>query len=330
MLWGLALPIPLLAQDDAGINVLSREPFAPLFRIDTEFDTYYANFTPDSKEIVFYSDNLRVERWSIAEAQRTDVKEVVLLKGCLQTQLSPEGKLLACLDPAFDLSLVRVETGEVAWHKKDFYAPDYIQYLGILATLRLYGGDVSDVNMRLLNMKFSPDGRYFAAGYYGPLEFGRNFRAEAAELIDTTTLTKVPIPDSIKRSIANGFAFIGNDRIAGINRDNVKKSAVLKFPSGEVVTELELWRKGMTGATQGDYLLIRPIKDYALGVMDLNTKAIAKVNERAALDIYGQFFVAEMRNGQVGLYRMEKNELVGSVVLSNASPAASSRVRPSR
>src|SRR6185503_6556866 len=83
----------LLAQDDAGINVLSREPFAPLFRIDTEFDTYYANFTPDSKEIVFYSDNLRVERWSVAEAQRIDVKEVVLLKGCLQSQLSPDGKL---------------------------------------------------------------------------------------------------------------------------------------------------------------------------------------------------------------------------------------------
>lgn len=309
----------ILAQDDAGINVLTREPFAPLFRIDTQFDTYYANFSPDSKEIVFYTDNLRVERWSIAEARQIEAKEVVLLRGCLQTALSPNGKLLACLNPDFELSLVRVETGEVAWQKKEFYAPDYFQYLGILATLRLYGDDASDVNMRLLNMKFSPDGRYFAAGYYGPLEFRRTFRGEVAEVIDTTTLTKVTIPDSIKRSIANGFTFIGKDRIAGINRENVKKSAVVKFPSGEVVTELELWRKGMTGATQGDYLLIRPIKDYPLGVMDLNTKTITKVNERAALDIYGQFFVAEMRNGQLGLYRMEKNELAGTTILSNAS-----------
>ncbi|HXQ71961.1 MAG TPA: M48 family metalloprotease, partial [Pyrinomonadaceae bacterium] len=309
----------VLAQDDGGINVLTREPFAPLFRIDRQFDTYFASFSPDSKEIVFYTDNLRVERWSIAEARQIEAKEVVMLKGCLQTALSPDGKLLACLDPSFELSLVRVETGEVAWHKKDFYAPDYWQYLAILSTLRLYGGDVSDVSMRLLNMKFSPDGRYFAAGYYGPMQFGRNFRGEVGEVIDTTTLTKVSIPDSIKRSLADGFAFIGNDRIAGINRDNVKKSAILKFPSGEVVTEIELWRKGMTGATQGDYLLIRPIKDYALGVMDLNTKTIAKVNERAALDIYDKFFVAEMRNGQVGLYRMEKNELVGTAVLTNAS-----------
>src|ERR1700752_5241808 len=309
----------ILAQDDSGINVLTREPFAPLFRINTHFDTYYANFSPDSKEIVFYTDNLRVERWSIAEARQIEAKEVVLLKGCLQTALSPDGKLLACLNPDFELSLVRVETGAVAWHKKEFYAPDYWQYLGILSTLRLYGDDVSDLNMRLLNMKFSPDGRYFAAGHYGPLEFRRTYRGEVAEVIDTTTLAKVPIPDSIKRSIANGFAFIGNDRIAGINLENVKKSAIVKFPSGELVTELELWRKGMTGATQGNYLLIRPIKDYALGVMDLNTKTISKVNERAALDIYGEFFVAEMRNGQVGLYRMEKNEIVGTAILSNAS-----------
>ncbi|HKS10684.1 MAG TPA: WD40 repeat domain-containing protein, partial [Pyrinomonadaceae bacterium] len=309
----------VLAQDDSGINVLTREPFAALFRINTYFDTYFATFSPDSKEIVFYTDNLRVERWSIAEARQIETKEIVMLKGCLQTSLSPDGKLLACLDPSFELSLVRVETGEVAWHKKEFYAPTYYEYLGILATLRLYSDDVSDVGMGLLNMKFSPDGHYFAAGYYGPLYLGRMYRGEVAEVIDTTTLTRLSLPDSIKRSIANGFAFIGNDRIVGLNRDNVKKSAVVKFPSGELVTEIELWRKGMTGATQGDYLLIRPIKDYALGVMDLNTKTIAKVNERAALDIYGQFFVAEMRNGQVGLYRMEKNELVGTAVLSNAT-----------
>lgn len=309
----------ILAQDDAGINVLKREPFETSFRIDTQFDTYFAMFSPDSKEIVFYTDNLRVERWSIAEARQIEVKEVVLLRSCLQTTLSPDGKLLACLNTDFVLNLIRVETGEIVWHKNEIFAPDYFQYLGILSTLRLYGDDVSDLNMRLINMKFSPDGRYFAAGYFGRLYLGRTYRGEAAEVIETATLTKVSVPDSIKRSLAGGFAFIGNDRIAGINRENAKKSAILKFPSGEVVTEIELWRKGMTGATQGDYLLIRPIKDYALGVMDLNTKTITKVNERAALDIYGPYFVAEMRNGQVGLYRMEKNEVAGTTILSNAS-----------
>src|SRR5215213_5713308 len=172
----------VLAQDEAGINVLSREPFAPLFRIDTEFDTYYANFSPNSKEVVFYSDNLRVERWSIAEAQRSDVKEVVLRKGCLQTQLSPDGKLLACLDPDFNLTLIRVETGDTVWTKNEFYEPDYYQALSIYTQLRLRADDSSDLNLGIINMKFSPDGRYFVAGYYtyrslhnpkGEVEIGR-------------------------------------------------------------------------------------------------------------------------------------------------------------
>ena len=41
--------------------------------------------------------------------------------------------------------------------------------------------------------------------------------------------------------------------------------------------------------------------------------------ERGALDIYEPYFVAEMRNGQVGLYKLEKNEVVATAVLSNAS-----------
>ena len=308
----------VLAQDDAGINVLSREPFAPLFRIEI-LDAYFANFTPDSKEIVFYTPNLRVSRWNVAEQRQIDAKEVVLLNGCLQTELSPDGKLLACLDPMFDLSLVRVETGETVWKKKEFYALDYFQYLAIERELRLRGEDSTDLNLNLINLKFSADSRYFAAGYHGRLELGRLRVGDVAEVIDTTAMSKVSLPDSVKRMIAAGFTFIGNDRMAGINRENFKKSAVIKFPSGEVLAELELWRKGMTAATQGDYLLIRPIKDYPLGVMDINTKTITKVNERSALDIYGPFFVAEMRNGQVGLYRFEKNEVVSTAMLSNIS-----------
>jgi hypothetical protein len=242
--------------------VLSREPFAPLFRINTEFDTYYASFTPDSKEIIFYTDNLRVERWSVSEARLIEAKEVVLLKGCLQTQLSPDGKLLACLDPEFTLSLIRVDTGETAWQKKEFYAPDYWQYRQIYSQLRMRGEDSTDLGLGVINMKFSPDGRQFAAGYYGPIKLGRGVIDEVAEVIDTSTMNKVSIPEFTRRLIAHGFTFLGNDRIAGINGKNFKKSAVIKFPSGEVLTELELWRKRMSAPTLGDYLLIRPVKDY--------------------------------------------------------------------
>lgn len=192
----------VIAQDDAGINVLSREPFAPLFRIDTPDNVYYASFTPDSKEIIFFTDNLRVSRWSIAEARQIDAKEVVLVSGCLETELSPDGKLLACLDPKFDLSLVRVDTGQVAWKKKEFYAPTYADWLSIDYEYRSRGEDSTDLNLALISMKFSPDGRYFVACYRGSLELGTFRFGEVGEVIDTSTMTKLSIPDSLKRLIA--------------------------------------------------------------------------------------------------------------------------------
>jgi WD40 repeat protein len=309
----------IIAQDDAGINVLSREPFLPIFRIDTPDYAYFANFTPDSKEIVFHTENLRVERWSIADQKQIDVKEVVLRKGCLETELSPDGKLLACLNPDSELSLINVASGAEVWSKKNFYAPDYSAYLYILRALANRPTESNDLNLELIHMHFSPDGRYFAAGYYGPLVFRRTAVGEVAEAIDTSSFAKVALADSLKKFIAGGFVFLGNDQIAGINHENVKKSGVARFPSGEVTVEVELWRQGMGTATRGDYLLIRPIKDYALGVMDVKAKSITKVNERAALDIFEPYFVAEMRSGQIGLYRLEKNEIVATVLLSNVT-----------
>jgi WD40 repeat protein len=307
----------VLAQDDAGVNVLSREPFAPLFRIETPDYAYYAKFTADSREIVFLTENLRVERWSIADQKQLEVNEVVLRKGCLETELSPDGKLLACLNPDFGLDVINVQSGATLWSKKDFYAPDYSQYLMILRVLTSRRAETTDLNLELLHMHFSPDSRYLAAGYHGPYEFRRTATGDVAEVIDMSSFARISLPDSLKKLIAGGFVFLDKDRLVGINRENIKKSAVARFPSGEIVTELELWRPGMSPATRGDYLMIRPIKDYALGVMDLKTKTMAKVNERAALDIFEPYFVAEMRNGQLGMYRMEKNEVVATAVLSN-------------
>jgi Peptidase family M48 len=307
----------ILAQDDAGINVLTREPFVPLFRIETPYDAYYANFTPDSQSIVFQTDNLRVERWSVAEERLIDVREVVVRKGCLQTQLSPDGKLLACLGLDYDLSLINVESGEAVWRKKDFYSPEYGRYLMIITELLILRPSGSDLNLGLINMRFSPDGHFFVAGCYSALEYKRKNNGDVAEVLDTNTLAKVSIPDSLKKLIVGGFTFIDNDRLAGINESNVKKSAVVKFPSGELLSEIELWRKGMTAPTRGDYLLIRPVKDFPLGVLDLKTKTYTKANEHAALDIFDPFFVAERRNGELGLYRLEKNQVVDSTVLSN-------------
>jgi WD40 repeat protein len=118
----------ILAQDDSGVSVLTREPLAPLFRIDAP-DAKPAQFSADSKTVILYTPNLRVEVWDIAEQKLQTAYEVVLRKACAQTALSPDGKILACLDSDFGLSLAEVATGNIIFEKKSFTTSRVLRYL---------------------------------------------------------------------------------------------------------------------------------------------------------------------------------------------------------
>jgi len=87
----------VLAQDDSGINVLTRDPFAVQFRIDAE-GANPAQFTSDSKRVVFQTEGVRVQIWDISEQRLINAKDVLVRAPCLQTSLSPDGKQLACLN----------------------------------------------------------------------------------------------------------------------------------------------------------------------------------------------------------------------------------------
>jgi hypothetical protein len=307
----------VLAQDESSINVLTREPFAPLFRIEAP-DAKHASFTPDSQNVVFYTDNLRVEYWNVAEERRTDVKELVLLKGCLQTSLSPEGKYLACLTPDFALNLIEVATGQPVVQRKKFILPFPSQERRAWRALVARGSDNSDVGLRMIEMGFSPDGRYFAAGGSGHGTVNRSFTEKTVEAYDMTTLQKVSLSDSVQKFLSGSFAFMSGDRLVGINSQDRKKSALLTFPAGKIISEFPLAGE-VDSTTRGDYVLVRPVREYAVGVLDPNTKIISKASKQAALDVYGDVMVAELRNGQLGLYRMEKNELTASAQLPTSS-----------
>ncbi len=304
----------LLVQDESSINVMTREPFEPVFRIEAP-DANHAHFTPDSQNIVFNTSNLRVEKWSVPEKKMTEVKEIVVNKGCLQTKLAPDGRFIACVTPKFDLRLIEVSSGKVLFEKKEFFVPNYYEFVAMIGEVAILRMDGIDLGLALLNMGFSPSGRYFAAGYYERRSGG----GETSLVLELPGFTKMSLPDPVKSAIANGFTFMSDDRLVGINRLNTEKSPLMSFPDGKVLGEYELWRKNMVPAAHGDYLIIRPVKDYACGVMDLKKKTIVKVNEKSALDIYDDVVVVEMRNGEVGLYKMQGNKLLATAELPPSS-----------
>jgi WD40 repeat protein len=291
----------VLAQDDSGINVLSRDPFKLLFRIDAP-EAHSAQFTPDSHFIVFYNSNLRVESWSLDDQKQKSVREMVILKGCLQTELAPDGKTLACLSKDFDLTLYDVATDAQVFQKKSIYTPrTYAELFGLLL-YSILNADEGELN--LINMGFSPDARYFVAGYN-----------DSAIAVDMMSREAVPLRGQLKRFIGGGFTFTTPDRIVGIDASDVKKAALVSFPEGQVLSELSVGRARLSPATHGNYLMIRPVQDFPVGIMDLNTKKIFMANKQSAVDIYDQVFVGEQRNGEIGLYDMESGALRAKVIM---------------
>lgn len=306
----------LLAQDDSGINVISRDPLRLMFRIDAP-EARQAQFTPDSQRIAFSTSDLRVEVWSVAEQKLESAHELFVRKGCLQTLLSPDSKTLACLDADLDLNLFDVTSGGVIFQKKNFHIPNILDILFTRLISVLNEEEIGSIELDWVNMGFSSDSRYFAAG--GRSTFmnvaGGLSKETNALAFDLNSRQQVSLRGPTKTLLGGGFTFVGPDRLVGIDMNDPKNSSMVSFPSGQIIDKIPLGRGKLSASTRGNYLLIRPIVDYAVGVMDLSTKKIFKASRQSAFDLYDNVFVSERVNGELALYGVEKNDMLTKVDL---------------
>jgi hypothetical protein len=113
-----------------------------LFQIPVE-DANEAAFTPDGQHVVFTTETLRYEKWSVAERKPAEVRELVLRDDCWEHKLSPDGKYLACVDLSTNVNVLDTQTGKRVWEKKEFYRLDWFEYIMWLgsAARRGAGGD---------------------------------------------------------------------------------------------------------------------------------------------------------------------------------------------
>jgi WD40 repeat protein len=290
----------ILAQNEATIFVMSREPFASRFTIYAP-EAYPANFTPDSQGIVFYTEGLRVESWSVPDQARTSANEVVISHGCVQTELSPNGKYLACLGEEFDLSLYDVATGNQVFQKKGFFEVRTFNEYFLLLLARILG----ETNSHVIEMHFSPDERYLVAGTMESATLG----------VDLGSMQTVSLPGSVRGLIARNFTFVGPDKLAGVDVFNPKNSGVVKFPSGESIQKLQFGNQRLDAATNPRYLLLRPIEKHALGVLDLQSGKIVLASDRASLDLFGDNYVRERLDGDVGMMSVTDQKEISRIKL---------------
>jgi Peptidase family M48 len=290
----------VLAQDESSIFLLTREPFEVLFRIDAR-DAHHAQFTPDSKSVVFYTNGLRVEKWSIADEKQTFVHEMVILGGCWQTLLSPDGKYLACLDGEWNLSVYDVASDASVFQKKQ----EFQWVVGSIDRFLLQIGRLAGITEpEWVHMGYSPDARYLVVA-----------KKSKAVAVDLTTRSEIAMPGGLKDLLGAGFTFLGPDRVIGVNSSDSKKSGVAGFPSGERISELTLGHQSLEAVARGDYVLVRPMQFYPVGVLNLLTQNVVLASKAPAMDLYDQTFVTEQRGGELELKNLSSRQTLAKAYL---------------
>jgi len=293
----------VLAQDDSSVYILTREPFAVLFRIDAA-EAYSATFSADSKTVSFYTPGLRVETWNVQDQQRTELHDMVIFHGCWQTELSPDGKYLACFErETQDMRILDVASGEAVFEKKDFYRPLNLEDL--IAFLFLDNDNSEDMHHRRTTMRFSPDSRYFLVGTH----------EDTSLAVDIPAKKILPLPGSIKKLLSKEFVFLGPDRLVGIGGGTANNTAVVHFPSGDPIQEVTLGLQNIEAAAHGNFLLLRPIEKYALGVMDLETKKIFMADPDSAFDLYDSVALVAHANGEIALKQITTKQETAKLLL---------------
>jgi len=283
----------LLAQDESGIYILTREPLRFVFRIDA-VDGQLAQFSPDSRQVVFLSSGLRVETWDLEHQEQLNVADVPALHGCRQTELSPDAKYLGCLGNDLELSLYKVATGEPIFKKESFFDFDpgfsgFGNYFKLLYFL---------THRNLATLRFSPDAHYFVA----------SSRTKEEVIIDLTTEKKISISGAIHTAMEHAFTFVGPDRLVGVDTFDPKKSPLAEFPSGRVLDHVSLGGDSLIASTNPRYILVRPLADRPVGAFDLEQRKLVFSNRTSATDVWGDVAVAERLNGEIGLYKVGETE----------------------
>jgi WD40 repeat protein len=289
-----------LAQDQSSIFVAARDTLANLFRIDA-FDAHTARFSPDSRSVVFYDKELRVEKWDVASGKRTSIHQLTIPE-CYQSELSPSGSYLGCIDEEFGLKLVDVETNTVLLERKKFYIfTNYFDYF------RYYFARLAGEKPRIFDMKFSPDDRYFVAGH-----------SDSFAAYDLKQRAEAKISWHIHELGRISFTFVGPDEFDGLryNGTNDMRLVRLKFPSGEKLDEFKVQADGWLSSTENhDALLMRPAAAYPVGIIDLKTRNITQAFKNPAFAVYGAVYAGEQNNGEVALFSTTDNKMIGKLKL---------------
>jgi hypothetical protein len=308
----------VLAESDEEITVLSVEPLAIKYRIPAVASTP-AQFTPDSKEIVFLSSMpgadrnklevrhalAHVERWGVADGKRSSFNELSL-GDCETVALSPRGDSVSCVTFEGTLRIVEVQSGKTMFEKVHFG-----QDVEFFDARSAFPFEFHPSDKGTAYLDYSTDGRYLTAAPSHsagtPLGFDLRENKVLALKGGLKRLRSDEMPSS---------TFVAPNRILLSGPHGLRYTlltTLVDFPSGRIDSKPTLPPGArpfsppfpISRLTDPDFVLIHPFGQPTFCAYDIRTKQ-AITSDRPAIDVLGSFYVAEPNPGEVGLYRRGK------------------------
>ncbi|HEX7330207.1 MAG TPA: M48 family metalloprotease [Pyrinomonadaceae bacterium] len=297
-----------LAQDDFGITIIQRDPLKVVFQIPAT-DAHPASFTPDGQFVVFGTEGLRFEKWSIADAKPVEVRELVVRRDCWEHEFSPDGKFLACVDRDQGLNVLETQTGKKVWEKKEFYRLTFIEYFFWITA------EAEDRSRKLFNLEFSPDSRYLIASRSNQGRFKFKYNAMTVDetentllALDLSTLKPVSTGGDLKNATRRSFIFIAPDKILAQMPSSVNDAGIFSFPQGKRLAKFPVSADEFKLTGNPNYVVIKPLANATMGIFDVAKGTIVSGMNKADVTFWNDLMIFELATGSVSISQTKYDE----------------------
>jgi len=318
-----------LAQDDFAITLFRRNPLKVAFQIPTT-DARPAWFTPDGKFVVFGTESLRFEKWSIADAKPVEVRELVVKRDCWEQQFSPDGKYLACVDYNLGLSVLETQTGKRVFQKKEFAKLNVLEF--ILWIAGMADDDDASHHNAFFNLQFSPDSHYLLAGRSNKFRF--RILIDSVDIYQTDALaldlsTGKPISPSgdLKKATRGSFIFLGPDKFLATMPTSMEDAGIFTFPQGKRLAKFPLAATEMQLTANPQYVIVKPLSSGLITFFDLERGELVGGYNKANVALWNDVLISELVSGNVSIatakFNVETKTLRYTQVASADIPVAS-------
>lgn len=323
----------ILAQTDSTITLLTAVPFAIAFQVPAE-DSELADFTPDSRGFSFIEGasalhvgfgvarkltyRAHVEHWEISSRTHSE-SAAIPLEGCASYKLSPDGHMLACADYAGALRVIDSDSMRTVYEERKWSK-----------TAEVDGPDSAARRTRLVgmpgaaNIDYSTDGRYlrvaptWSIAHTVALELPQGIPVERGGLL--------------KGERPGYSAFISPTTMimSRYALTHLSRASVVEFPTGRKLRTMKLSPEPLDRAADSHLVIVRPYilqpetrtsRKTGAAAVEYETGRVI-VSQRPALDVWGERYVAEPNDGEVGLYEIGRGlQATIRIAGSSANPS---------